>query len=446
MGEPPCAHGRRPPRWAAARGRIGLGHFVRARLHRRIFVWFGATILLTLVTVSVVTWGAGGPTSWRRDVDGAKAFLGGRFERVWDDPAAREELAGAVARDLSTDVTLVDADRRVLASVGPPCDRPAITTPVTRAGKELGAVRVCTERQRPRSPFRLILPLFIAGATIWLATGKIARRLARPMSELARVAQDIGAGRLSSRVELGRHVPDEAGLLADAINDMAARIERQMADQRELLAAVSHEIRTPLARIRLLAEIARDRGGPDAKTLDEIDREVVEIDALVGELLASSRLEFAALSPSRVDAAEAAGRALERAGLGPDVLALEAPEGAAVEADPTLLARALANLLDNAKKHAGGAERLRVAAREDGAVAFEVEDRGPGLEPGDEAKIFDPFYGRPSGEAREHGSLGLGLALVKRIAEAHGGKVYAASREGGGARIGFELPASPVPT
>ena len=105
-------------------------------------------------------------------------------------------------------------------------------------------------------------------------------------------------------------------------------------------------------------------------------------------------------------------------------------------ADATLLGRALANLIDNAKKHGGGVEALRVR-RADGKVSIEVEDGGEGFAEGDEGRVFEPFFRRS-----ENGSLGLGLALVKRIAEAHGGRAYAANREGGGAKVGMELPAA----
>ncbi len=180
---------------------------------------------------------------------------------------------------------------------------------------------------------------------------------------------------------------------------MAARIERQLADQRELLAAVSHELRTPLARIRLLTEMAREGNGPSACVLDDLDREVMEIDALVGDLLASSRLDFAALTVTRLDPAEAAIRALERAGLDPTLL--EVDEGTpAFQADATLLARALANLLENARAHAGGAERLRVRPGGQRSVAFEVEDRGPGFADGEETRIFEPFFRRERARGR----------------------------------------------
>ena len=279
---------------------------------------------------------------------------------------------------------------------------------------------------------------------LWGASGRIARRLTRPYVELARVAQEIGAGNLATRFSLRRYGRSgEAFLIGVAVNEMAERIEKQIKDQRELLAAVSHEVRTPLARIRMLAELARTEthGGKflvDGKMLDDVDREVVEIDALVGELLASSRLDFAALTTSELDAAEVARLAVERQSLTPR---LELPgEKATFTADPTLIQRALANLLHTAVIHAGGVDALVVTSTRD-KVCFEVKDRGPGLPAGEEGKVFASFY-RPDGAARAtESSLGLGLALVRRIAVAHGGRAFAKARDDGpGASVGIELP------
>ncbi len=302
-------------------------------------------------------------------------------------------------------------------------------------------------------PWRALLLFGVPTLLLWTASGRVARRMSRPLYELTRVAQKIGTGDLSARVPTGWMPAGEVAVLSGAINDMAARITHQLAEQRELLAAVSHELRTPLSRIRLLIEIAREGHlGPD--TLNEIERETVEIDTLVGELLASARLEFQALTTRPLDGAEVAERALERAGVGADSLNLRTPRPLAFAADPTLVARALANLIDNARKHGGGLDILSVA-REAAFIVFEVADRGPGFAPGDEARVFASFYRGPQnsgsegrdapdeGARRSHGSLGLGLALVKRIAEAHGGDIVAANRVGGGALLTLRLAVAP---
>jgi two-component system, OmpR family, sensor kinase len=274
------------------------------------------------------------------------------------------------------------------------------------------------------------LAMFAAGLVLWMISGKIAVVIARPLHELLRVAEEIGAGRLSARVRLPPWNRGEVAYIGSAINDMAARIEKQVGDQRELLAGVSHEIRTPLARIRVLLELGRSRGG-DSATFDELEREVIEIDALVGQLLASARLDFADLSMRTLDAADVARRALERAGLA-DGAVLDVAEGAALafEGDATLLARALANLLENARRHGGGATRLGVSAPRAGAVVFEVDDAGPGFPAAGEAR---------ERQERPEGSLGLGLVLVRRIADVHHGRVVIANRPGGGARVRLEL-------
>jgi signal transduction histidine kinase len=244
------------------------------------------------------------------------------------------------------------------------------------------------------------------------------------------VPRAIGAGDLGARVRLGRHQAGEVGALADSVNEMATRIERQLKEERTLLAAVSHELRSPLARLRLLVELAR--GETSQERLDEIERELIGIDALIGKLLASSRLEFGELKLEPLTAAQVAARALEVAGLPPELLHDES-DGALVEVDPTLIGRALGNLLENAVRHGGGVERLALAVTNAGSrgreITFSVEDTGPGFEPQVLEHAFEAFYSARSSESvKESGSLGLGLALVARIARAHGGRAYAENR------------------
>jgi signal transduction histidine kinase len=415
--------------------RAGLRHYVRAHLHRRLFLWFGATIFMTAVAVIAVSQLVGRfqPTPWQREVDRVSRFVGARFAETWDKPDARSLLATQVATELDLDVWLIDQDGRAIGRFGDPsaCTRPQYTVPVMRGEEMLGRVEVCSAGRHAGGWWRLVIPVLCAGLVLWGAAGRLARRLTRPLQQLARVARDIGDGKLQSRAHLRGREPGEVGMLAEAVNDMAAKIERQMAEQRELLAGVSHELRTPLTRMRVLIELIRGR--PESKHLDELDREINEVDALVGELLASARLDFSALRRRPLDAATVATRALERAGEPSDRLQNEAGAGS-FDGDASLIARALANLLDNAKKHGGGVRVLRLKQRV-GRIGFEVEDGGKGFSDEAARRLFQPF----SGGDHETSSLGLGLALVRRIAEAHGGTAYAENIPGGGARVGFEV-------
>lgn len=416
--------------------------YVRARLQRRLFWSFGVVIGLTLLVSGAVTSLVGGP-NFRQEAARMQRFASRRFVRIWDTPAERDAFAESIAEDLDAEVFLLDRSHNPIARFGEPCPGKRVETPVARRGEPIGFVSVCARRGRAPGegpgPFRIMLPLLAAGVTLWAASGVVARHLARPLAELARAARDLGAGRFSSRVRVRPGDGDETGALGQVFNDMAGRIERQLEDQRALLAAVSHEIRTPLARIRILTEMARDGGG---ESLDSIDREVVEIDELVGDLLASSRLDFGAIEPVRLDALDVAKKAFERTGAPPEALSAEGEGPFVFSGDATLALRAVLNLLVNARAHAGGVESLRVR-RHGEHIVFEAEDRGPGFAPGDETRVFEPFYKGPSGRQAGARSVGLGLALVKRIAEAHGGHASAENRLGGGARVTLAFAVEP---
>jgi two-component system OmpR family sensor kinase len=435
-------------------------HYVRRGMQRRIFVWFGISIA---VTACVVARMMGFPGS-ASPLDRGRHFLADQFARVWADPPARSDLAAAITREFGVTVELTDVVGTPLSTAR--CPDRFLETAVSPGGVVQGYVKVCEEHSHHA---RAWLPVLIAVAMLWAASGMISRRLARPLLELSRVAQDIGRGQLKSRVRLPRRTTSEFALVGEAMNDMASRIEKQLADQRALLATVSHEIRTPLARMRLLIAMADGQsehpGTPKGgSALSQLEREVLEIDTLVGDLLASSRLDFDAVTRTRLDARKVAVDALERVDV--DVGRLVAPSGdTSFMGDATLVTRAVSNLLENAKRHGGGVQALRVEQR-GRQIAFIVDDRGSGFEPGEEKRAFEPFYRRPSrpsgasadsvtGPAVQPGgglgpaeavdpsgcaeSVGLGLALVRRIAEAHGGRAFAQNRPGGGAEVGIEL-------
>jgi signal transduction histidine kinase len=264
-----------------------------------------------------------------------------------------------------------------------------------------------------------------------IMSGAIAFRLTRPLLMVIRAARDIGDGKLETRLDVDHH-RGETRVLAMAINDMAERIEQQLKDQRQLLAAVSHELRTPLGHMRVLIDTAR--AANDRKALAELEREVLVLDDLVGRLLASSRLEFGNLDCRPLDLGALVTDVATAAGVAPE--AIEAIGDVRASVDPTLVRRAVANLVDNARVHGGGAVAVRIERRAR-QVAIEVDDAGPGMPADRRADAFRAFV--PS----HNGGLGLGLALVSRIAVAHGGGAWISDRPGGGTRVGFTVELAP---
>lgn len=266
---------------------------------------------------------------------------------------------------------------------------------------------------------------------LWPVAWMVTFRIVRPLKHLATVAGELQGGKLQRRADL----PDatgEVGEVAGALRALSDRLAKQLAEQRALMAAVSHELRSPLGRMRVLVEMAEEGSAPPTLHAD-LEGEIAGMDALVGDLLASSRIELEALAPRPLDPLDVARRAVEIARVDAAI------EGAAptVHADATLLARAVATMLDNARRYGGRRIVLRVSD-EGGSVRFEVADDGPGFAPGDEERAFEPFWRGPSADAPR--GEGLGLALVRRIAVAHGGSAGAATRPEGGALVWIELP------
>ncbi len=438
----------RPPPWADRRGddwrerrrRWHSERHQRRGLQRQMFKAFGVAIGVTALTVGALMWTVGGGATWRQDGERAQTFLAHRFDAVWPDAARRRELVDALADDMQVGVRTFDGGGHVLDQAGDvgSCKK---RHRVAVAGG--GRVELCLDAHGLglSHPWHGVLMFLVPGMVLWMFAGLWARRLARPLAELTAVARDLGDGKLERRARLRHGYSGEVGELTKAINEMAARLEEKLRAERELLAGVSHELRTPLARVRILTELGREKALGSRDVWSELETEVGEMDALVGELLASARVDFRALSLRALDAGELARQALARH---PGV-ALECPTPAPmVQADATLLVRALGALLDNARKHAGGAQVLRVAV-DAGAVRFEVDDAGPGFDAADLPRVFEPFY-RGAGQAHDEArGVGLGLALVRRIAEAHGGRAFATNLARG-ARAGLSLPAvGPTP-
>jgi two-component system phosphate regulon sensor histidine kinase PhoR len=296
-----------------------------------------------------------------------------------------------------------------------------------------------------------------------------------PLDELARGALDAreprtgdaALGRLASRQFEVQAVPLPSGGLLLWLHDVTAA-RRAAQARRDVVANISHELRTPLASIKLLAETLSDGAVPDAETGREfavqIQREVDHLAQLVDELLELSMIEsgettlvLEPVAPRRLleEVAERIGPIAARREIAVRTVPPDAePDAGEVHAhaDPARLSQALLNLAHNAVKysHPGGEMRLGWDAPP-GRVRFWVADDGVGIPLAHRERIFERFYKVDRSRARAHGegaerpetggsSAGLGLAIVRHIAEGHGGSVGLESEEGVGSTFWIEVP------
>jgi two-component system sensor histidine kinase KdpD len=219
-----------------------------------------------------------------------------------------------------------------------------------------------------------------------------------------------------------------------------------------LLSAVSHDLRTPLATITGAATTLRQDSGLDAATrrdlADAICEEAERLERLVSNLLDMTRLDSGAVEPRRewVPLVEVVGGALTRLErrLGGRRVTTTLPDDLPlVSLDPVLVEQLLVNLLENAVKYTPPGTELAIgAAREGGALVVDVSDRGPGIPPGDEERIFERFHRGDHAGVR---GVGLGLPIARAIAQAHGGRLVASNRPGGGAVFRLTLPLGEEP-
>jgi signal transduction histidine kinase len=285
----------------------------------------------------------------------------------------------------------------------------------------------------PGLGWALLLVLLFAGVAG--AAWPVARALTRRLGDLKQGVERFGAGQLSHRVEVSGQ--DEVAAVAASFNQAAARIEALVRSHQSLLANASHELRSPLARMKMaLSLIDEVPPAQRAALQQEIHTNITELDALVEEVLLASRLDAATDGPSTDPV---------------DLLALAAEEAARVQADvegvpaqvlgeERLLRRALRNLLENARRYGGEEVQVQVV-RAGQHVEARVCDRGPGVPEALRERIFEAFYRLP-GHAEQAGGVGLGLSLVRQIAQRHGGSVRCEARTGGGSCFVLTLPAA----
>ena len=276
----------------------------------------------------------------------------------------------------------------------------------------------------------LLVVLFVAVAG---GAWPVVRRLTRRLEALEQGVEAFGGGELHRRVaEDGK---DEVAAVGASFNRAAVRIEALLRSHQSLLTNASHELRSPLARLKMALAMIEDAAPSQRAALRvEIDTNVRELDALVEEILLAGRLDAAAGLERREPVNLLALAAEEAARIGAGAQG----DDVQVAGDERLLRRAARNLLENARRYGGDEVHAEVSVR-DGHVELRVFDRGPGVPEAYRERVFEAFFRLP-GHAEREGGVGLGLSLVRQIAQRHGGSVRCEPREGGGSCFVLSLP------
>ncbi len=290
-----------------------------------------------------------------------------------------------------------------------------------------------------------VLPLVSALLASFAFSGLMAWYLARPVRQLRRAFGALADGRLDTRVG-GRMGGwrDEIVDLGRDFDHMANRLQALVQAQRRLMHDVSHELRSPLARLQAAIGLARQNPDRNAELMERVERESGRLDRLVGELLTLARLDAGSGDDPRepLELFDLAAGVAEDAGFeaeaGGRTLTFRGDGQATIQADGARLQRAFENVMRNAVKFSPAGGLIEVGAALDGGVfVLEVADQGPGVPKQELESIFEPFF--RSGSANADG-FGLGLAIARRAVAAHGGRVTAGNRPGGGLLVRIEIP------
>jgi two-component system OmpR family sensor kinase len=466
-----------------------------ASLRSRLAAWYAAALAVPLVAFAVVSWGAfAGAVVDRtdRDIAGALAVFTreatAERNRAASDREALEttvremrfgdvriivrDAAGAlVAAGVEADSGRVgDGDPVLGAIVAHGTDTSAYVVPGPAGGTRVvsmtfrlraapyvasGAYAMREDVAvlgRIRSLFFIAIPLLVvvAAAGAWI----IARRNLAPVAGMAARAGEISAANLGPRLEVGG--PQELARLAAAFNALLDRLSASFDQHRRFMADASHELRTPTAVMKAEAEVAlarEHREEPEYReALEVVRRSAGRLTRIVDDLFLLARADAGHLVVRDDvvyldEVVHDAVRAMEPVGAGRGVTVRIASMGqATVRGDAELLGRVLLNLIDNAVKHSPrGADVIVDMGAEAGRHRVSVVDVGPGIPAADAARVFERFYRGDAARARADGSVtdgaGLGLAIARRIAAAHGGTLDLVESRPGRTEFRLVLPA-----
>jgi two-component system sensor histidine kinase BaeS len=368
-------------------------------------------------------------------------------------PVPPAPVPGAIADidqlALQDRVTLLDADGRYLAGRVPGAE-PGARRPIEAGGRVVGYLAVARV-MRPSDALAAaflgelgnsLLAIVAASVALSaLAAVLLAAHFRKPIARVADGARALAEGRFDTRLPAGRS--DELGELAHSFNQLAQRLASVEQSRRQWVADTSHELRTPLSVLRAQLEAIEDGvRGADPAAIASMLRQVLALNSLIDQLYALARADVGALECQRVpldlwalavQCAAGFGDKLRAAGLtletGP------APARATALADPERMRQVFANLLENAVRYTSPGGRIALRGQADGGqLAIVIEDSAPGVPDQALARLSERFYRVEAARSRAQGGAGLGLALCRRILEAHGARLAFAHSPLGGLR------------
>ncbi|WP_223879066.1 HAMP domain-containing sensor histidine kinase [Chitinimonas arctica] len=430
------------------------------RLFWKFFIAFWLALMLTMVTVIAAAW----LLRWFEPAE-QRSFEAERLGLLLRSTASvlqDGETGAAIAllrdwrdRDLQPGIYVVDErDRELLGRSLPLVELQALPDRVAQpAGtlveaqapdgmryrifaREAEALRLLADA-KPKPP-SILVPIAVSAGGSLAISALLAWYFSKPIRSLRWALHNAAEGRLDTRVQvrMGRR-RDEIADLGRDFDRMAQQLQQLVGAQQRLLHDVSHELRSPLARMQAAIGLARQRPERMASSLERVEREVLRLDGLVGELLTLARLEAGAADVARetVDlvelvAAIADDAQFEARAAGRELVLQSSGEFIA-EVEGELLYRAFENVIRNAVKYTAPATSVDVEVWADAErLRVSVADRGPGVAAGDMARMFEPF--RRLDENPAVAGFGLGLAIARRAVESHGGWIEASAREGAG--------------
>ena len=310
-----------------------------------------------------------------------------------------------------------------------------------QGGAPVAPVTFSTRTERPAAAIdRRVLLTFGAAALVAIAaTLLLSKRITAPLERLTAAVEEMARGRQPAHVAVSGS--DEIAQLARAFNTMADAIARQESLRRRMVSDVAHELRTPLTNLRCEIETLQDGlARADSSRLASLHEEVLHLGRLADDLqdLAVSEAGALQMERQRIDLAASVARAADAFRRDHVEIRIVSDGPVVVDGDPTRISQIVRNLLDNAVRYA---TRIDIDVRcNAGDALLTVADNGPGIPPADIEAIFERFYRVDPSRQRNSGGAGLGLAIVRRLVELHGGRVWAENVPDGGARFRVRLP------